>query len=162
MFTVERNTSSQTKESYVIRYRGVERDTENKQTAAIIISTAGTTNSSYNITLTNLQDNTTYKYSIVITNCIGNMSTTEKSFKTSYQLKGKCESVKLHVCLQDCHVFHSSSISSCQLYKHYFPATSGHTDMVNATSASAGKDHWIHSELHYDLSHPYYKHHHHH
>ena len=95
MFSVERSALSQTKESYIIRYRGVERDTENKQTAAYVISTSGTTISSYNITLTELQDNTTYKYSIVITNCIGNTSTTERSFTTPYQLKGKCELVKL-------------------------------------------------------------------
>ena len=95
MFSVERSPLSQTRESYIIRYRGVERDTENKETDALIISTSGTTNSLYNITLPDLQDNTTYKYSIVITNCIGIMSTTEKSFITPYQLKGKCELVKL-------------------------------------------------------------------
>ena len=97
MFSVERNDHelSQTRnEGYIIRHRGVERDTEDRQ-SAIIISTSGTTNSSYNITLTELQDNTTYKYTIVITNCIGNTSTTERSFVTPYQLKGECELVKL-------------------------------------------------------------------
>ena len=159
MFSVERNALSQTRnESYIIRYRGVERDHTDKQ-SAIIVSSSGTSNSSYNITLTNLQGSTTYKYSIVIiTNCFENISTTERNFTTPYQLKGKCKLVKLFTRFCNCHVhvFHSSSISSCQLYKHYFPATSGHTDMVYATSASAGKDHWIHSELHYYLPHLHY------
>ena len=96
MFAVERSALSQTRnENYIIRYRGVERDNADKQ-SAIIISTSGTSNSSYNITLTDLQDNTTYKYSIIIiTSCIENISTTERSFITPYQLKGKCELVKL-------------------------------------------------------------------
>ena len=100
MFTVERSALSQTRNEnymlYIIRYRGVERDNTDKQ-SAIITSTSGTSNSSYNFTLTDLQANTTYKYSIIIiTTCIGNTSTTERSFITpNYQLKGKCELVKL-------------------------------------------------------------------
>ena len=97
MFTVEISALSQTRnENYIIRYRGVERDNTDKQ-SAIITSTSGTSNSSYNFTLTDLQANTTYKYSIIIiTTCIGNTSTTERSFITpNYQLKGKCELVKL-------------------------------------------------------------------
>ena len=94
MFSVEGSELSQNlNESYVIRYRGVERDTEERQTA-IAVSTLGTSNTSYSITLTELQENTTYKYSIVIiTNCIGNISTTERNFTTPYQLKGKRELV---------------------------------------------------------------------
>ena len=99
MFGVEKTALSQTLNvSYVIRYRGVERDNEDRQTD-IVVSISGTSNSSsYNITLTELQDNTTYKYSIVIitnSNCIWNISTTERSFTTPYQLKGECELVKL-------------------------------------------------------------------
>ena len=91
MFSIEKLSQTQD-ESYIIKYRGVERDTEDRQTAII----SGTSNSSYNTTLTDLQENTTYKYSIfIINNCIGNISTTERNFTTPYQLKGKCELVNL-------------------------------------------------------------------
>ena len=125
MFSVERTALSQARnESYIIRYRGVERDHTDKQ-SAIIISSSGTSNSSYNTTLTDLQDSTTYKYSIVIiTNCFENISTTERNFTTPYQLKGKCKLVKqilqLSCISQLQHLLLSTvqTLLSCHVWSH--------------------------------------------
>ena len=73
-----------TNETYHILYTGQERDTDLEQSNTVsgteIIIAA---NSTYTITLTHLEEDTTYNYTVIVTNCIGNTSTTSMSFKTS-------------------------------------------------------------------------------
>ena len=72
-----------TNETYHILYTGQERDTDLAQSntvsgAEIIIET----NSIYTITLTGLEEDTTYNYTVIATNCIGTTSTATMSFRT--------------------------------------------------------------------------------
>ena len=72
-----------TTESYFISYSGVERDMEERQSTTVSgTSDISAINSEYNITLTELEENTTYTYMITAVNCIGNTSTDEMNFTT--------------------------------------------------------------------------------
>ena len=73
-----------TNETYHILYTGQERDTDLAQSNTI----SGTEdiiaiNSTYTITLSHLEENTTYNYTVIASNCIGNTSTATMSFRTS-------------------------------------------------------------------------------
>ena len=79
-----------TRETYYILYSGQERDTDLAQsdtvggTADIIA-----TNSTYTITLSDLEEDTTYNYTVTASNCIGNTTTATMSFRTSLS-PGEC------------------------------------------------------------------------
>ena len=72
-----------TTESYFISYSGVERDMEERQSTTVSgTSDISAINSEYNITLTELEENTTYTYRITAVNCIGKISTAEMNLIT--------------------------------------------------------------------------------
>ena len=80
-FSVER--IAYTNESYVISFRGEERDMEERKSNTV----SGTldiiaVNSEYTISLRNLEENTIYYYTVTAINCIGNTSTAEMNFTT--------------------------------------------------------------------------------
>ena len=69
--------------TYHILYTGQERDTDFAQSNTV----SGTEdniaiNSTYTITLTGLEEDTTYNYRVIASNCIGNTSTATMSFRT--------------------------------------------------------------------------------
>ena len=72
-----------TRETYYILYSGQERDTDPAQsdtvngTADIVA-----TNSTYFISLSDLEEDTTYNYTVTASNCIGNSTTATMSFRT--------------------------------------------------------------------------------
>ena len=72
-----------TRETYYILYNGQERDTDLAQSNTVS-GTADITaiNSSYSITLSGLEEDTTYNYTVSASNCIGNTTTAAMSFRT--------------------------------------------------------------------------------
>ena len=73
-----------TNETYHILYTGQERDTDLAQSNTV----SGTEdivaiNSTYTIILSGLEEDTTYNYTVVASNCIGNTKTATMSFRTS-------------------------------------------------------------------------------
>ena len=74
-----------TRETYYILYSGQERDTDLAQSDTV----SGTadivdTNSTYSITLSDLEEDTTYNYTVTASNCIGNTTTATMSFRTLF------------------------------------------------------------------------------
>ena len=74
-----------TRETYYILYSGQERDTDLAQSDTI----SGTadivdTNSTYSITLSDMEEDTTYNYTVTASNCIGNTTTATMSFRTLF------------------------------------------------------------------------------
>ena len=73
-----------TNETYHILYTGQERDTDLAQSNTV----SGTEdiidiNSTYSVILSVLEEVTTYNYTVIASNCIGNTTTATMSFKTS-------------------------------------------------------------------------------
>ena len=73
-----------TNETYHILYTGQERDTDLAQSNTV----SGTEdiiaiNSTYTITLSGLEEDTTYNYTVIASNCIGSTSTATTSLRTS-------------------------------------------------------------------------------
>ena len=79
--TIRVNKVAYTRERYLIRYRGVERDRKEKQ-SSVISGRASTTDDFYIVTLTGLKENTTYNYSVTAINCVGNRSSAMMTFRT--------------------------------------------------------------------------------
>ena len=74
-----------TPETYFVNFNGVERDTNEKSSKPVIGSAnINAVNLTYSITLTDLEENTTYNYTVTAMNCIGNTTTTVMSFKTLF------------------------------------------------------------------------------
>ena len=81
--TVRVKRIANTIENYFISYSGVERDMEERQSTTVSgTSDISANNTQYIITLTELEENTTYNYMITAVNCIGNTSTAEMNFTT--------------------------------------------------------------------------------
>ena len=73
-----------TNETYHILYTGQERDTDLAQSNTV----SGTEdiidiNSAYSVILSVLKEDTTYNYTVIASNCIGNTTTASMTFKTS-------------------------------------------------------------------------------
>ena len=83
VITIRVDRIAYTRERYFIRYSGVERDVTEKQTPDISgTSNIAATMSFYNITLTGLEENTTYRYYVSTINCIGVTTTAWMTFST--------------------------------------------------------------------------------
>ena len=75
-----------TNETYHILYTSQERDTDlTKSTTVSGTADINATklNSTYSIALIDLEEDTTYNYTVIATNCIGNTTTASMSFRTS-------------------------------------------------------------------------------
>ena len=83
VITIRVDRIAYTRERYFIRYSGVERDVTEKQTPDISgASNIAATMSFYKITLTGLEENTTYRYYVSAINCIGVTTTAWMTFST--------------------------------------------------------------------------------
>ena len=78
-FTVS-SFSYTTPETYHITYYSL--DTQEKYLNSNETNSTAEANTSYQFTLTGLEDYTTYNFSVISTNCIGSTSTDLKSFTT--------------------------------------------------------------------------------
>ena len=83
VITIRVDWIAYTRERYFIRYSGVGRDVTERQTPNISgTSDIAATMSSYTITLTGLEENTTYRYLVSAINCIGVTTTALMTFST--------------------------------------------------------------------------------
>ena len=77
------STIAYTRETYYILYSGQQRDTDLARSDTVNgTANITATNSTYSISLSDLEEDTTYNYTVTASNCIGNITTATMSFRT--------------------------------------------------------------------------------